>query len=260
MNTGADAADQIVRMTLNGVEVAAKITGTGAKELAVLLYAILKDQKKTAGKTRLTNMLKSGKELRVFSVKDADLEKFCKEAKKYGVLYCVLKDKDSKDGLTDIMVRAEDASKINRIFERFKLATVDIGQIQQELERVRNQQEAAMHPTDFRTADGAKQLVDAMLQPAPEPEERPVGNPTTGRVEKATPSEPLSGTKKPPAAEPVVGSDPFPRTSVRKELNRIKDQQRQRPPAKTGPDRKNPVQNRPVHREMPPRVRHKKER
>ena len=44
MNTGADAADQIVRMTLNGVEVAAKITGTGAKELAVLLYAVLKDQ------------------------------------------------------------------------------------------------------------------------------------------------------------------------------------------------------------------------
>ena len=117
-----------------------------------------------------------------------------------------------------------------------------------------------MHPTDFRTADGAKQLVDAMLQPAPEPEERPTGNPTTGPVEKATPSEPLSGTKKPPAAEPVVGSDPFPRNSVRKELNRIKDQQRQRPPAKTGPDRKNPAQSRPVHREMPPRVRHKKER
>ena len=125
MNTGADAADQIVRMTLNGVEVAAKITGTGAKELAVLLYAILKDQKKTAGKTRLTNMLKSGKELRVFAVKDTDLEKFCKEAKKYGVLYCVLKDKDSKDGLTDIMVRAEDASKINRIFERFSTCWSD---------------------------------------------------------------------------------------------------------------------------------------
>ena len=163
MNTGADAADQIVRMTLNGVEVAAKITGTGAKELAVLLYAILKDQKKTAGKTRLTNMLKSGKELRVFAVKDADLEKFCKEAKKYGVLCCVLKDRDSKDGLTDIMVRAEDASKINRIFERFQLATVDIGQIQQELERVRGEQEAAMHPQDFRSAEGAKQLVDTML-------------------------------------------------------------------------------------------------
>ena len=259
MNTGADAADQIVRMTLNGVEVAAKITGTGAKELAVLLYAILKDQKKTAGKTRLTNMLKSGKELRVFAVKDADLEKFCKEAKKYGVLYCVLKDRDSKDGLTDIMVRAEDASKINRIFERFQLATLDIGQIQQELERVRGEQEAAMHPQDFRSAEGAKQLVDTMLQPAPEPEHLPA-NPTKGPVEKVTPSEPLSGTRKPPAAEPVAGTDPFPRTSVRAELNRIKQQQRQKPPVKTGPDRKNPAQNRPAHREMPPRVRHKKER
>ena len=116
-----------------------------------------------------------------------------------------------------------------------------------------------MHPTDFRSADGAKQLVDAMLQPAPEPEEHPGVNPTMGPVDKMPPSEPLSEAKKPPAAEPVAGSDPFPRTSVRAELNRIK-QQRQKPPVKTGPDKKNPVQNRPVHREMPPRVRHKKER
>ena len=118
MNTSAEAADQIVRMTLNGVEVAAKISGAGAKELAKLLYAILKDQKKTAGKTRLSNMLRSGKELKVFAVKDQDLQKFCEEAKKYGVLYCVLKDKNATDGLTDIMVPAEDAAKVNRIFER----------------------------------------------------------------------------------------------------------------------------------------------
>ena len=43
MNTAGDAAEQIVRMSLNGVEVAAKITGTGAKELAMMIYAILKD-------------------------------------------------------------------------------------------------------------------------------------------------------------------------------------------------------------------------
>ena len=62
-------------------------------------------------------MLRSGKKLKVFAVKDSDLQLFCREAKKYGVLYCVLKDRDATDGLTDIMVRAEDASKINRIFE-----------------------------------------------------------------------------------------------------------------------------------------------
>ncbi|MGI6777099.1 MAG: PcfB family protein [Acetivibrionales bacterium] len=43
------------------------------------------------------------------------------EAKRYGVLYCALRDKKSLDGMCDIMVRVEDASKINRIVERFKL-------------------------------------------------------------------------------------------------------------------------------------------
>ena len=125
-------------MSLNGVEVAAKISGKAAERLAVLLYAVLRDQKKTRGKIRLTNMLKSGKELKVFAVKDGELQKFCEEAKKYGVLYCVLKDNKADDGLTDIMVRAEDASKINRIFERFNLATVDMASVKTEIQKSRD--------------------------------------------------------------------------------------------------------------------------
>ena len=62
MNTGGEAAEQIVRMSLEGFEVAAKITGAGAKNIAILLYTILKEEKKTKGKSRLTNMLRSGKE------------------------------------------------------------------------------------------------------------------------------------------------------------------------------------------------------
>ena len=102
-----DAAEQVVRMSLEGTEVAVRLAGSGAKQLAILLYAVLKDQKKTRGKIRLTNMLRSGKELKVFAVKDQDIQKFCVEAKKYGVLYTVLKDRDANDGLTDVMVRAE---------------------------------------------------------------------------------------------------------------------------------------------------------
>ena len=92
MNTTTDAAEQIVRMYLGGVEVAAKITGKGAERLAAMIYAVLKDQKKTKGKTRLSSMLRSEKPLKVFAVKDDELQIFCREAKKYGVLYCVLKD------------------------------------------------------------------------------------------------------------------------------------------------------------------------
>ena len=41
MNTGGEAAEQIVRMSLEGFEVAAKITGAGAKNIAILLYLSL---------------------------------------------------------------------------------------------------------------------------------------------------------------------------------------------------------------------------
>ena len=46
MNTGGDAAEQIVRMSLEGFEVAAKLTGAGAKNIAVLLYSFSKKNRK----------------------------------------------------------------------------------------------------------------------------------------------------------------------------------------------------------------------
>ena len=42
MNTSGEAADQVVRMSLEVGEAALKLTGVGAKQLAVLLYAIMK--------------------------------------------------------------------------------------------------------------------------------------------------------------------------------------------------------------------------
>ena len=68
MNPGGDAAEQVVRLSLEGVEVAAKISGNGAKNIALLLYATLKQEQKTKGKARLTSMLKSGKELKYITI------------------------------------------------------------------------------------------------------------------------------------------------------------------------------------------------
>ena len=124
MNTGGEAAEQIVRMSLEGFEVAAKITGAGAKNIAILLYSILKEEKKTKGKARLTSMLRSGKELKVFSIPQKDLKKFTEQAKRYGVLYCVLRDKNTKgeNAPVDIIARAEDASKISVSLKDLNLA------------------------------------------------------------------------------------------------------------------------------------------
>ncbi len=131
--TSSDAADQAINLTLKGIEIAAKISGAGAKNLAVYLYAVLNDQKRTKGKTRLKSMLKDGRSLKVFSVKKDDLPIFVREAKRYGILYAALKDKKDLDGMCDIMVRSEDGAKINRIIERFHLASLDIADIKTEI-------------------------------------------------------------------------------------------------------------------------------
>ena len=53
MYNSGDAAEQVVRMSLEGAEFALKITGSAAKNLAAALYTVLKDQKKTKGKARI---------------------------------------------------------------------------------------------------------------------------------------------------------------------------------------------------------------
>jgi len=129
MYQSGDTADQVVRMTLQGIEVAANVAlkagGAASKSLAATLYAIITDNKKIKGKTRLNSLLKSGKELKVFAIRHEDLKTFCDEAKHYGVLYSVLKEKNNTSGICDIMVRAEDAAKISRIVDKFELATID---------------------------------------------------------------------------------------------------------------------------------------
>ncbi len=111
----------------------------------MLLYAILKEQKKTRGRARLETLVRSGKPLTVFSVKESDLKKFVQEAKRYGILYCAVRDpKGSSDGMVDIMVKEEDAPRINRIVERFKFASVtEAAQIKTEIQKSREEKSQA---------------------------------------------------------------------------------------------------------------------
>ena len=132
MNTSGEAADQVMRMMLNGTEVLIKLSGEGAKQTVVLLASALKQHNKTSGAARLSTMLRSGKPLKVYTFKDQDLEKFRECAKEYGVLFCILKDKDQNDGVFDVLVRAEDAAKLNRISERFNLVHINATDIKAE--------------------------------------------------------------------------------------------------------------------------------
>ena len=220
MNNTGDAAEQIVRLSLEGTEVALRLTGSAAKNVAAALYAMAKNRDKTKvrGRQRLTAMLKSGKELKVFTIGEEHLKQFALEAKRYGVVYCALRGKErSADGLVDIMVRAEDASKINRIVERFHLATVDTVAIRHDIEQRRARQNAAHEAGEAAQED---QLLDELLGPA---SREMAENPAQATRSKSHPSEPISGTQaKADGDTPIPADD---RKSIRKELNEIKARQ-----------------------------------
>lgn len=235
MTTGGETADQMTRMTLQGIEVAANVAlkagGMASKSLAAMLYVILTDKKKVKGKARLNSMLKSGKELKVFAIHHNDLKVFCQEAKRYGVMYCVLKEKNNTDGICDIMVRAEDASKISRIVDKFELATIDTKAIN---EYVSSKQDKSFKDVPTLNDDEHDKLVKSLMDSMKKEEKSFSENPTTARTTKdANPFEPTSVKA---GKEPNIIDK---RLSVRKELNEIKKQQEKKTTVKQQSQHKN---------------------
>ena len=227
MNNGGDAAEQVVRLSLEGFEVAARLSGSAAKNIALLLVSVLKQEQKTKGKARLTNMIKSGKELKVFTVKSDDLKKFTQEAKKYGVLYCVLTDRKNKDpnAEVDVIARAEDASKISRIVERFNLASVDTASIVTEAEKSKDAKDGQPEPEiGVQEKPEKDKLLDELMgKPVQKEENAP--NPSVAKTEKSPPSEPFSEKPSKSAEGATMTKEEKP--SVREELRKIKESRKE---------------------------------
>lgn len=244
MNTSGEAADQVMRMMLNGTEVLIKLTGSGAKNAAVLLFSVLRQQKKTKGKARLESMLRSGKPLKVYTFRDSDLPKFKEVAKQYGILYAVLKEKDTTGGVFDVMVRAEDESKIARITERFNLARVDTADLRAEIVREKAERENADGEPDAPETDKPEKsadeiLADEILDKPMQKEENDMENPTAARTETTRTTEGTEPLKDPSEHSSEIanpeGKSDLPnegksdrKPSVRKKLEEIKRERSER--------------------------------
>ncbi|MFQ7292407.1 MAG: PcfB family protein [Monoglobales bacterium] len=118
MNTSGEVADLMVKEGIQITESAAKLAGLGAKNLAAIIMALLKDESRLQGKTNLKQLLKSDKPLCILQIKEADLKKFNSEAKKYGVLFTAVSDRANDTGLCDIIAKQEDVTKLNYIMEK----------------------------------------------------------------------------------------------------------------------------------------------
>ena len=224
MSVSGDSAEQVVRLSLEGFEVIAKLTGSGAKNIAALLYTIMKDQKQTKGKTRINNMIKSGKPLKIFSIKNEDLKMFTKEAKRYGILYTALIDRKNKDldGMVDVMVRDEDAPRINRIVERFKLTTIDTAKVetivQKSIDDRKEQKSKEPKDKGVQVKTKEEMLEDVLSQKPIQKENNQMENFNSAMTVKSPQSE-LSSNKAEGVAKPLNR-----KKSVRKELKEIKEE------------------------------------
>ena len=205
--------------------------------------------------------------------------------------------RDATDGLTDIMARAEDASKINRIIERFGLATVDMAQVKQEIEQSRAERRedapeaptaepaaGAGSPQESMTEQEMDGLLDAMLAPASEngptipervePEQdldeflkaargaapaREEGGAENPTGGRTEKSRLSEPTSKPKEAAAPGISDPLEpsRPSVRQTLKEIKEEQKQRAEEKA---RENAGRQRLPQHKAPPKKKIKKQK
>ena len=224
MYNSGDAAEQVVRMSLEGAEFALKITGSAAKNLAAALYTVLKDQKKTKGKARIEAMLREKRPLKVYTIKKEDCPEFAKQAKGYGILYAPIPVKKGDDTI-DILVFEDDAARANRI-------VVDTASIKEDIEKSREQRgsEPAAPEQAMPEKSVDDQLLDELMEKPTQKEKAQPENPAAEKnapfapaAEKSPPSEPISESSSKSARGTSDGAE---KPSVRQELRDIQAQRK----------------------------------
>lgn len=245
MNYAGDAAEQIVRMSLEGTEFALRITGAAAKNIAVMLYAVLKEQKKTKGKARIESMLREGRSTTIYKVKKEDCPEFAKQAKRYGIKYAPIPIRKD-DNTVDVIVFADDAARVNRIVEKFDLVAENTASIKDEIAKSKQARGGEQTPPEQEAPEKSAEdkLLDEMLEKPVQKEQSQPENPSAEQshsfgkaAEKSPPSAPTSESKN----RYAEGTSEPSKKSVREELREIQaarkqeaelSHEEQNPPAK----------------------------
>lgn len=127
MSDEISQAIQIIRLEFDGLRFGMDITGgtvKQAKNLAVFIYALL-TREKLQGKTSLKKMLSKDGSLQVLKIREEDIKKFKKLAKKYGILYSKLPDINKADGMTEVLFHTEATPRINTLIEKLGNGSIE---------------------------------------------------------------------------------------------------------------------------------------
>lgn len=156
---GGDAAEQMVRILLDGTETVVKITGEGARQLAAFLYAWAQQERgknpAQHGRTSMVRLLKSGQELQVFRLRKEEYAAFKPQARQYKLLYAALRNRRDPDGLIDVVVRTDEIPRVNHVLERLGYGSVQQGENSKKKEPPSSRSSSAAGDRPRRSAEDA---------------------------------------------------------------------------------------------------------
>ncbi len=118
MEVSGEAADLVMKECVQISEEAIKLLARGAKNLAALLYALAKDQKKLYGKVGMNRLLSEQRPIQVLPVRTEDFDEFKRRAKKVGLLFSAIVDKKGDALYLDVLTNIDHLSQANYILEQ----------------------------------------------------------------------------------------------------------------------------------------------
>ena len=118
MEVSGEAADLVMKEGVQISEEAIKLLARGAKNLAALLYALAKDQKKLYGKVNMNRLLSEQRPIEVLPLRTEDFDEFKRRAKKVGLLFSTILDKKGDAPYLEILTNIDHLSQANYILEQ----------------------------------------------------------------------------------------------------------------------------------------------
>lgn len=117
MDVSGEAADLVVKETVQVTEGAIKLAGVSIKNIAAFLIAISNQNNKVVGKTTAKRLARDPAPAEIIHLKKSDIGRFNKLAKQYGVLYFFVNKRNATDGITNVVSNANYAPQLNAIME-----------------------------------------------------------------------------------------------------------------------------------------------
>ena len=117
MDVSAEAADLVVKESIQAPESAVKLAGTSLKNVAILLLTIAQQDYKVTGQTTATRLAKDPAPAVVIPLKKEDTAKFRKLAKEYGVLYFLAEKKGNDSGYVNVVSNQNYVPQLNVVME-----------------------------------------------------------------------------------------------------------------------------------------------